>query len=366
MNLAQIGEFSFVIAGLGAVHASNSSELYAVAVAVATVTAFTTPLMARRGDAVASWVDRWLPHPVQTVATLYASWVELLVAPKQRSGARAQRKRLVRFLMLDAAGVTAAIVGTSVGLLRLNDLIRLTGLDASAIRVIVLVVGAVLALPFAFGLVHAMRRLARLLAESALPVPLKGVDQGRAPRQSLIVTLEIGLAVAVGVPITLVTLPFVPSFGGLGVILAYLIVLGVAFWRTATDLDKHTRAGAELVVHVLAKQGHAGDTGTFEVVRGMLPGLGTIVPLEVDPGSDAVGKTLGQLNLRGRTGASVVALSRKGQRLPMPTATTRIEAGDMLALTGSGSAIGVAATLLLARGTSSPPSGTGATAPPAV
>jgi monovalent cation:H+ antiporter-2, CPA2 family len=364
MNMAQIGEFSFVIAGLGAAQASASSELYAVAVAVATITAFTTPMMAKRADKVASWVDRHLPHPAQTVATLYSSWVELVVAPKPPGGPAAQRKRLVRFLVLDAAGVTAAIIATSVVYRRLPVWFGPTRGESLELRALVLGAGALLALPFAVALVRTMRRLAQTLAESALPKPAKGVDQGLAPRRTLVVTLQIGMVVALAMPIALLTLPFVPPFGVLGVIVVYLLVLGVGFWRTATDLDKHTRAGAELVVHVLAKQGHSGDTGTFEVVRGMLPGLGTIVPLEVARGSEAAGKTLGELNLRGRTGATVVALSRDGERTPLPTATTGLRAGDMLALTGSGSAIGLAAALLRARDTSSPPSGTDATAPP--
>jgi CPA2 family monovalent cation:H+ antiporter-2 len=364
MNMAQIGEFSFVIAGLGAAYATASSELYAVAVAVATVTTFTTPLMAARADAVASWVDRRLPHPVQTVATLYSSWVELLVAPKP-PGTASQRKRLVRFLMLDAGGVTAAIIGTSVAYRRLPFWFGPERGASIELRAMVLGLGALLALPFAVALVRTMRRLAQELAESALPKPAKGVDQGYAPRRSLMVTLQIGMVVAMAVPITLLTLPFVPPFGILGVIAVYLLVLGVGFWRTATDLDKHTRAGAELVVHVLAKQGHSGDTGTFEVVRGMLPGLGTIVPLEVGKGSEAAGKTLGQLNMRGRTGATVVALSRDGERHSLPSASTGLQVGDMLALTGSGSAIGLAAALLRARDTSSPPSGTDASVPPA-
>ena len=62
--------------------------------------------------------------------------------------------------------------------------------------------------------------------------------------------------------------------------------------------------------------------------------------------------------------ATVVALSRGEQRDPAPTAATRVEAGDLLALTGSGRAIGLAAALLLARDTSSPPSGMAASVPP--
>jgi CPA2 family monovalent cation:H+ antiporter-2 len=208
-------------------------------------------------------------------------------------------------------------------------------------------------------------RLALLLAESAIPLPERGVDQGLAPRRSLTITLQIALVLALGVPITLVTLPFVPPFGVLGVIVAYLLVLTAGFWRTATDLDRHARAGAELVVHVLGKQSHSGDTGMFSTVQAMLPGLGTIVPIEVPPGSPAAGKTLGELDLRGKTGATVVALSRGNQRDPAPTAETRVEAGDHLAISGSGSAIGLAAALLLARDTSLPPSDTAASAPPA-
>src|SRR5206468_11677573 len=100
----------------------------------------------------------------------------------------------------------------------------------------------------------------------------------------------------------------------------------------------------------------SGDTGMFEVVRGMLPGLGTIVPVEVAAGSAAAGKTLGELNLRGRTGAIAVALSRGETRDPAPTAATPAEAADLLALTRSRTAIGLAAALLLSKGTSSPPS----------
>ncbi|HEX7024268.1 MAG TPA: cation:proton antiporter [Gemmatimonadales bacterium] len=373
MSLAQIGEFSFVIAGLGATGAAavagtggvGSGELYAVAVAVATLTAFTTPLLSRRADTVASWVDRHLPHPVQTVAMLYGSWVELLGQKKAAPEPVRLRKRLIRFLLLDAACVAAATIGTSLAHRRVPALLGFAAGRDTLVHAVVLAVGALLALPFAIGLVRTVRRLSTALAESALPKPARGVDQGHAPRRALTSILHIGLVVAVGVPMTLLTLPFVPPYGVLGVVAAYLLILAVGFWRTAADLDKHSRAGAELVVHALAKQAHTGDTGTFEVVRDLLPGMGTIVPLEVLPGSEAAGATLGDLNLRGRTGATVVALTRDGQRMPLPTATTRLEAGDMVALTGSGNAIGLAAALLRARDTSSRPTAMGATVPPA-
>jgi CPA2 family monovalent cation:H+ antiporter-2 len=366
MSLAQIGEFSFVIAGLGAASAAatGSGELYAVAVTVATVTAFTTPLFSRHADRVASWVDRHLPHPVQTVASLYASWVDLLGTRAPASEADQLRTRYIRFIMLDAACITAAVIGTSL-LYRRMPLFLGTGAERMPmLRVLVLAGGTVLALPFAIGLVRMVRRLSILLSERALPKPARGVDQGHAPRRALVATLQIGMVIAIAVPMTVITLPFVPPYGTLGVIAAYLLILGVGFWRTASDLDKHTRAGAELVVHALSKQAHSGDTQTFEVVQALLPGMGTIVPLEVGVGSEAAGSTIGELNIRGRTGATIVALSRGGKSHPMPPATMRLEVGDMVAISGSGNAIGLAAALLRARDTSSPPTARDATAPP--
>jgi CPA2 family monovalent cation:H+ antiporter-2 len=365
LTLAQIGEFSFVIAGLAAARgAAPAGPLFPVAVAVATITAFVAPLLARRADPIASWVDRKLPHPIQNLVSLYGSWVELLVRRPPVPAPRARRNRLIGFLLLDAAAVTAAIIVTSVVYRRLPVWFGASAGRSPMARLAVLAAGALIALPFAIGLVRTMHRMAVQLAESAIPRPAKGVDQGFAPRQALAATLRIGLVIAVGIPLTLLTLPFVPPFGLLGVIAAYLLVLGVAFWRTARNLEQHTRAGAELVVHVLSKQARAEDTSRFGVVRELLPGLGAIVPLRVEEGSPAVGKTLGELNLRGRTGASVVAVSRDNERNPAPAAGTRLASGDLVAVTGTEQAIDLAAALLRATGTSSPPSDTGASAPP--
>lgn len=362
--LAQIGEFSFVIAGLAGARGSSTGPLFPVAVGVATITAFIAPLLARRGDAIANWVDRKLPHPVQNVATLYGSWVELLVRKTEAPTPKGGRNRLIRFLLLDAACVTGVIIATSVSYRNLPDWVGPASGNSTMARLALLGAGALLALPFAIGLVRTMRRLTVELSESALPKPDRGVDQGYAPRQTLEATLRIGLVVAVGIPLILLTLPFVPPFEVLGVLVAYLFVLGVAFWRTARNLEQHTRAGAELVVHVLSKQARHEETATFEVVRGMLPGMGAIVPLKVEAGSVAMGKTLGELNLRGRTGATVVAVSRDNERNPAPTSATRLAIGDLVAVTGSEPAIDRAAALLRARDTSSPPNETGASAPP--
>ena len=80
--------------------------------------------------------------------------------------------------------------------------------------------------------------------------------------------------------------------------------------------------------------------------RGELPDLahhlrrGTLTDVEVDTcrieaGSPALGKTIGQLSIRPRTGASVIALTRRGVTESNPKEKVRLEEGDVLSLLGA-------------------------------
>ncbi|MGH7537806.1 MAG: TrkA C-terminal domain-containing protein, partial [Gemmatimonadales bacterium] len=132
-----------------------------------------------------------------------------------------------------------------------------------------------------------------------------------------------------------------------------MVVLGVAFWRSATNLQGHVRAGAQVILEALATQSRGTTTDktgeTLEHVHQLLPGLGELAAVRLDSGSPAVGETLAELNLRGVTGATVLVVTREGGGVVVPTAEERLRAGDVLALAGSHEAI-EAATKLLVRG----------------
>jgi CPA2 family monovalent cation:H+ antiporter-2 len=104
-----------------------------------------------------------------------------------------------------------------------------------------------------------------------------------------------------------------------------------------------------LVVAALAKQSAAAQP-SVDVARKLLPGLGDFTALRVTEGSSAAGRTLGELNLRGSTGATVVALLRGDQRIAFPEAEERLSAGDLVALTGSHDAIEAAGGVLGGQG----------------
>jgi len=59
-----------------------------------------------------------------------------------------------------------------------------------------------------------------------------------------------------------------------------------------------------------------------------------------------IGKTLGELNLRSRTDATIIAIVRKGTTITTPSAKEILELGDMIVITGTHKAVDNAFDLL--------------------
>jgi CPA2 family monovalent cation:H+ antiporter-2 len=144
-----------------------------------------------------------------------------------------------------------------------------------------------------------------------------------------------------------------------------LLVLGVHFWRGAADLHGHVRAGAQTIFDVIVDQARTGgaESGASERPAPafspgplLLPGLGVPTLVRLEQSNAAVGRSLAGLNLRGVTGATVLAITRREQGVVLPTAKDPLRAGDVLALAGSSEAIEAARQVLRGAATAAPPS----------
>ncbi len=179
MSLAQIGEFSFIIAGVGATLGATRDFLYPVAVAVSAVTTLLTPWLIRAAAPVAGFVDRKLPRALQTFVALYGSWIERLRRSDRGPGGGAAPvlRRFAWRLVVDGVALAAIVIGASISGARLAALLESRGhVGADAARAGVLVAAAALSLPFLVGIVRVARRLGVTLA-------LHGVPRGGAGRR---------------------------------------------------------------------------------------------------------------------------------------------------------------------------------------
>lgn len=71
MSLAQIGEFSFIIATLGMTLKVTSHYLYPIAVAVSAITTFTTPYLIKSSPRFYDWLESKLPSTVKSSLAKY-------------------------------------------------------------------------------------------------------------------------------------------------------------------------------------------------------------------------------------------------------------------------------------------------------
>lgn len=349
MSLAQIGEFSFIIAGVGVASGAIGGWMYPVAIAVSAITTLTTPLLIRLSNKAAASIDHWLPEPIQTVAALYTSWIERVRSAPRVPTERSRTNRIIRIILLDAALITAVVIGVGVEIDRLSVIVGgMLGMAPTRVRFVVVLVSGLIAVPLLYGLINSAKTLGNHLARRAFAETQKGkVDPADAPRRALVILVQIAVVLAVGIPIVAITQPFLPPHQGAFVLLLLTLVLLVMLWRNAANLHGHARAGAEIIASALANQmasidGAPGDTKMLEDVNAVLPGLGEPVAIRVVPESIAVGRSLGQLNLRGATGATVLAIKRGSKQIPTPLGREVIQAGDLVAVAGAHDALAIA------------------------
>jgi CPA2 family monovalent cation:H+ antiporter-2 len=76
--LAQIGEFSFIIAEVARSSGAGGDFLYSMAVAVSTITAFLTPFMIRVSEPAAQLIERAVPAPLAAAMAQYVGWTARL------------------------------------------------------------------------------------------------------------------------------------------------------------------------------------------------------------------------------------------------------------------------------------------------
>ena len=359
MSLAQIGEFSFIIAALGVSSGATGSFIFPIAVAVSLLTSLTTPIFVRRSAAATEALDRRLPPRLQTFITFYDGWIDQLRNSPRQISTWTSLRRAILLLVLDAVLLLASLAGAGLIRKQVDEMVshRFSVspeiVDVAWTGVTLLVAGI-----FLVGVIRRAAALARLLAEVVVPARKEGkLDLGSAPRRVFTVALELALSLALGLPLVAISQPFLPYGSGAVVFLIVVAALVHNVWRGVTNLQGHVLAGTELIVEMLTKQSHE-PGGTDEHKAGesliaatnMLPGFPGMTAVMLLQDSPAVGRTLAQLSLRVRAGVAVLAIHRDGPDMVLPSPSAMLRAGDTLTLAGTHEATELARKILLEGG----------------
>lgn len=105
LGLAQIGEFSFIIAGLGMTLKATSEKLYPIGVGVSLITTFTTPYFIKYSSPIAEKLESWLPNRMQMAFARYHTWSE-----HRRAGPKKDRDTFKLFFRWLANGIIVSLI----------------------------------------------------------------------------------------------------------------------------------------------------------------------------------------------------------------------------------------------------------------
>jgi CPA2 family monovalent cation:H+ antiporter-2 len=354
LSMAQTGEFAFIIAALGTTLGPQATVLMPVAAGVAAISMLITPYAIRFAPRIASAVDAGLPRRLQTFVSLYGSWIERMSARSSENVPRT--RRLIRKIVVDA--VLLVLVAACAGLLGddAKRWLRLsTELSVLSARTVVYAGFILLALPVGYGMWRSIAALGHELAWRALPRSApEDVDFAQAPRRVFVLSLQLGLLLVVSLPLLAITQPLLPELPGLLLLVAVLLGSSLAFWRSTGELVAHTRAGATAMLEALGqlkggreREEPEQDPDQMDALEALLPGLGDFAGLQLPAQCPVVGRSLGALNLRGLTGATVLAIRRGSSSVITPSGEEVLSAGDVLILAGTTESLNSARELLL-------------------
>ncbi len=310
LGLAQIGEFSFVLAreGVGAGILSKSMEQSFLGVAMLTMA--TTPFLLRAGRRLSI---------VGTEAASRAGAPEfedhvLLVGYgiTGQSVAHVLRETGIPFVAVDMAAEVVEVGRRENVPVRFGDATRravLEQLGAARARAVVVAVADPMGTRRVVALVRQMNKTARLIVRARRVAEITELERLGAD-EVLPAELEVSIEILVRL----------------------LVQLGV---------PRHVVRVQESLIrldHYQALRGGARSPDLLAEARKIVMG-GILETAQVMAGSPAASRTLRELNLRRATGTTVLIVVREGEPKPNPDGDTRLAAGDLLVLYGPHEAI---------------------------
>jgi CPA2 family monovalent cation:H+ antiporter-2 len=235
MSLAQIGEFSFIIATLGLTLKATSAFLYPIAVCVSAITTLFTPYLIRGADPLARRIRVLMPAGVSRILQMYTDWLQSL----RFVGDRAVIAAMVRRILLQAfvnLCMVAAIFGAGAYFARrYRDEIAQWIPYPQITNALIWGAALVLSLAFLIAAYRKLNALAMMLAEV-------GVRAGRHTERVQRIVAEVLPAVSIGAMLLVVSAlssSILPPAELLIAVLAMGALILALLWRTLVKL--HSR-----------------------------------------------------------------------------------------------------------------------------
>ena len=318
-SLTQIGEFAFIIAGLGVSLGVTSDFLYPIVVAVSVITIFLTPYMIRLAEPAYAFVDKHLPSRIKALLDRYANGSGTPSVTAE-SHWKTYLTAIIKNCVIYGI-VCIAIIGLAFqwGVPKLQE--WLPGIWGS-------IVSAILILLMIAPMLRSM------MIKKLRSVEFQALWKNRANRAPLVATVVIRVMLAMAF-IFYVLFHLFHRSGILVFILAVAIALFMIFNRFIKRQSlriEHTFQGNLRAREIRAE--YLGEKRPEYASRLMSKDL-HLADFDIPSDSPWAGKTLAELNFGQQFGIHVVSILRGNRRINIPKAADRIYPSDRIQVIGT-------------------------------
>ncbi|HET8898259.1 MAG TPA: cation:proton antiporter [Rhodanobacteraceae bacterium] len=164
-TMAQIGEFSFVIASIGMSMKATGESVYPIVVAASVICMTVSPQLLRHSDHIADLLSSWLPTFVKTMARSYADWISEVRPLKDNAIIAAMFRRLLWHIAVNVALVVALFVAGAYINAHDDGWFARIGINGRARQATIWASALFLSLPMLIAVYRKSEALGMLLAE---------------------------------------------------------------------------------------------------------------------------------------------------------------------------------------------------------
>jgi len=325
MGLAQIGEFSFIIAQMGIGLGVTGKFLYSIIVTVSAITAFTTPYLIKHSEQLAGFLHNRAPVRLTRLLTFYRSFLDRFrQVDAQKDQKRAMLKKAGLQIVLNILLLTGFFV-VAAWLQRKALTQKWINQDWVA-NGIIWIAAILFSLPIIIGTLRKIKKVAELMVERVY---------GPASEQRAFTNiLAEGLIFFIGVVclmswIIILSLTILPQWHIVLILLAVTSLISLMMWRPLLGVYEK---GKDSLHETLTSDVSAEKTRS-DILSSVLHDavLDKVTILE---DSHSVGQLIRELHLRSRVGVTAVGIERKSGGVINPGPDEEVLAGDILLLLG--------------------------------
>ncbi|HZY79893.1 MAG TPA: cation:proton antiporter [Cyclobacteriaceae bacterium] len=316
MSLAQIGEFSFIIASLGASLNVTSPFLYPIAVAASTFTTFTTPFMVNASTPVYKMLEKRLPAK-------WTSRINRYSTSSQQLSAYNDWKKLLKAYAINAL-IHTVLIGALIFLSRnlIVPYIHKSLTNETLAKVVSVVVTLLLTIPSIWAL--AVRRIEKD-AYSHLWL-------NKALNRGPLIAIEI---VRIGLAAVLIGALINIYFSITTALVITMLSMAIAIVLFRNKLQEFYERMEKRFLNNLNEKEIQKTKG-----KEIAPWDAHLATFHVQPELPFVGKQLMELRFRERFGVNIALIERGKLSILTPDRHERLYPGDQLSIIGTDDQLG--------------------------